>query len=126
MPSSQGTRLPDATMGEPGPGWEAWENGGSPGSPLCPPGSYMKVEHGGPGKPYWYIKDPYGMVGSLITHNVEEHDDGTITVTPSVLDPHTYTVEELQEMGVASIVPQGPLGTPGWHGWLERGVWRSV
>jgi hypothetical protein len=33
-----------------------------------------------------------------------EHDDGTITISPSILDS----------------------GTPnGWHGFLERGVWRS-
>lgn len=34
-----------------------------------------------------------------------EHDDGTITVSPSIHD----------------------VGTPnGWHGFLERGVWREV
>lgn len=77
------------------------------------PGDYMKVPPGeGPtrkdGQPVWYVRDPDGHVGSLITHRVTEHDDGTITVTPSILDDSTYD------------------GKPGWHGWLERGVWRSV
>lgn len=34
-----------------------------------------------------------------------EHDDGTITLAPSILD----------------------AGTPnGWHGYLEHGIWREV
>lgn len=37
-----------------------------------------------------------------------EHEDGTITTSPSIL-AH----------------PSGPM-LPGWHGFLERGVWREV
>lgn len=99
----QGTRLPDAVMGEPGPGWEAWENGGSPGGPLCAAGSYMKVtsrRQDGTETVLLYIKDPNGNIGSCRTHTLAEHDDGTITVSPSILGD-------------------------GYHGWLERGVWRE-
>ncbi len=52
----------------------------------------------------WIIRDPAGKLGSLQTHTVTEHEDGTITVSPSIMDP----------------------APGGWHGWLERGAWRSV
>jgi hypothetical protein len=53
-------------------------------------------------KPEWD-----GFLGALGGHTVIEHEDGTITVTPSILI------------------------TDGWtkctrHGHLERGVWREV
>ena len=63
------------------------------------------LESGDPGAMedgVWYIRDPRGVIGALRTHTVTEHDDGTITVSPSILDPD------------------------GWHGYLERGVWREV
>ncbi len=41
---------------------------------------------------------------SLRTWELEEHDDGTITTNPSILD----------------------RGSLGWHGYLERGVFREV
>jgi hypothetical protein len=52
----------------------------------------------------WLLVDPTGGAGSLIAdnHTVTEHEDGSITVSPSLVMPG------------------------GWHGWLERGVWRSV
>lgn len=54
----------------------------------------------------WYACTPSGDLGNLAAHDVTEHDDGTITVSPSIL------VRE-------------PGGPELWHGWLERGVWRS-
>lgn len=101
--TTQGSRLPDAVLGEPGPGWEAWE-GDRPGTVLAAPGSYMKVTSDGPAIS-WYIVDPTGRPGTLIdggNHRVVEHEDRTITVSPSILYPD------------------------GWHGFLERGVWREV
>lgn len=93
----QGTRLPDAVFGVPGPGWDAFN-----GKTQSAAGSYIKVDYDG--RLEWWIVDPNGRVGRLTTHTVEEHEDGTITVTPSILDK-----------------------TPGgYHGWLERGVWRSA
>jgi len=50
---------------------------------------------------------PIGM-GSLENHEVVEHEDGTITVSPSILIT-TYAADcEIK-----------------WHGYLERGVWRT-
>ena len=49
---------------------------------------------------------PKGWGGILSNHTVMEHEDGSITVTPSILI--------------------GPAGdSPGWHGFLERGVFRE-
>jgi len=90
----QGTRLPDAHISERGPGWDAWKNG------ECAPGSYMKVTM--PNGVWWYVRDPHGYIGSIKPelHTVEEHADGTITVSPSLVMPHG-----------------------GYHGWLRAGVW---
>ncbi len=54
---------------------------------------------------HWYCTTPNGLFGSIGAHTVEEHPDGTITVSPSIL------------------VNRG-LGEQ-WHGYLERGVWRK-
>jgi hypothetical protein len=83
-----GRRLPDGTD---------W-------SPSWQPGDYSKMPYG------WIVCTPNGEIGSLVKHTVTEHEDGTITVSPSILIyPHQSEI--------------GP--TPGWHGFLERGVWRS-
>lgn len=74
------------------------------------PGDYWKqllgtVEE--PGEKFiWSVRDPDGHLGSLTKHEVVEHEDGTITVSPSILNDRP------------------PSGS--WHGFLERGVWRSV
>ena len=56
----------------------------------------------------WFMRVPepgFGM-GSLRNHEVTEHEDGTITVSPSIL---CYGHFDKQ-----------------WHGYLERGIWRNV
>lgn len=68
------------------------------------PGSYGSVERDG--STVWYVKTPNGHVGDVSQHDVVEHDDGTITVSPSIL-------------------VSDHRGEP-WHGYLERGVWREV
>lgn len=57
---------------------------------------------------WWQCCAPDGSQGSINPekHRVTEHEDGTITVSPS--------------LDWSQIKPSG------WHGWLERGVWRSV
>lgn len=65
------------------------------------PGEYAKGPDGA-----WYAMTPNGHLGALALHDVVEHEDGTITVSPSILVKMND-----QEL---------------WHGWLERGVWRSV
>lgn len=54
----------------------------------------------------WFCTTPNGLFGNISAHKVEEHDDGTVTVSPSIL------------------VTQGHKGLE-WHGFLVRGVWRS-
>jgi hypothetical protein len=65
------------------------------------PGEYWLDEKMG-----WLCCTPNGQLGTLIKHLVTEHDDGTITVAPSIL------------------VSGGDTET--YHGFLEHGVWREV
>lgn len=53
----------------------------------------------------WHGCSPNGHGCNLTNHKVIEHEDGTITVSPSILISDNA----------------GPL----WHGFLERGVWRE-
>lgn len=54
----------------------------------------------------WMCRTPNGRGGNLSGHDVVEHEDGTITVSPSIL----VSTERGAE----------------WHGFLERGIWRQV
>ena len=66
------------------------------------PGAYGK-----PGDT-WLLCTPNGAIAALNAgHQVTEHEDGTITVAPSIL---------------VSRDPEQPR----WHGYLERGVWRTL
>jgi hypothetical protein len=52
------------------------------------------------------------VCANLIAHQVTEHDDGTITVSPSILVSTNWGPnQEYHEY---------------YHGFLERGIWRSV
>ena len=66
------------------------------------PGDYVKIQDG---TFMSRVPDPKFHAGCLAGHEVTEHEDGTITVSPSIL--HT-------EPNVGQ-----------WHGFLERGVWRE-
>lgn len=66
------------------------------------PGDYGKLESDG--EVDWMIMNPAGQLGSLGNHQIEEHPDGTITVTPSILD----------------------LAPGGWHGYLTKGCFIEV
>lgn len=65
-------------------------------------GDYYRDDRG-----VWSGVTPNGLHGNLANHEVVEHEDGTITVSPSIL------------------VDNGTGGQQ-WHGYLERGVWRAV
>jgi hypothetical protein len=69
-----------------------------------PAGSYGPLKDG-----HWAIHPPGGYVGHLSprVHQITEHDDGTITVSPSILQQRGDNKES-------------------WHGFLERGIWRRV
>jgi len=53
----------------------------------------------------WYARTPNGYLGCLSEHEVIEHEDGTITVNPSIL-----VADEKRTL---------------WHGYLEKGIWRE-
>ena len=75
-----------------------------------------RVEHGKPHEfepgdygtceDHWYCMTPNGHLGRLAGHQVTSHDDGTITVSPSILISTTGNVQL-------------------WHGFLKRGVWEE-
>jgi hypothetical protein len=57
----------------------------------------------------WCGVTPNGHAVGLKGHSIVEHDDGTITASPSIL-AFKSKGEERVEL---------------WHGYLERGVWRQ-
>lgn len=61
------------------------------------------------GRLVWYCITPNGLYGGLANHDVIAHDDGTITVSPSI---HVR-------------LPRGNDPEQNWHGYLERGEWRE-
>jgi len=68
--------------------------------PKMEPGDYGKDIHG-----VWHCRPPWKhAAGCLGNHKVVEHEDGTITVSPSILI-------------------KTHLGN--WHGYLEQGIWRE-
>lgn len=54
----------------------------------------------------WFCTTPNGLAGNLCAHQIEEHDDGTISVTPSILVSSGRDHKQ-----------------PSWHGFLKLGVW---
>jgi hypothetical protein len=59
----------------------------------------------------WWCRVPeengfHAGMGNLSSHEVIEHEDGTITVSPSILVTGHHDRQ--------------------WHGYLERGIWRQV
>ena len=72
----------------------------SPNGPLL----LREAEYGKDASGNWYCRPPGNHMGSLAGHQVTEHDDGSITVSPSIL------IDD---------------GRSTWHGYLERGVWRE-
>lgn len=73
------------------------------GSTLLQPGEYAKHPTTG----HWMACTPNGMLADLRRHSWIQHDDGTISVAPSIL--------------VTQIHARGR-----WHGYLEAGTWRQV
>ena len=61
------------------------------------PGDYVQRAQG------WYAMSPNGLMANLSGHKVVEHQDGTISVEPSIL------------------VSDGQGGS--WHGYLIAGCW---
>lgn len=99
-----GRRLPDSVDGH---------------FPSLEPGDYVQIVGGvwydekqkqHPGVPIWIVRAPNGQVCSLNEkHGFTLHEDGTLTVTPSI---------KITTLGRGE-------GDELWHGYLERGVWRT-
>ena len=68
------------------------------------PGDYGKGADG-----VWLARPPGISLGSLENHEVVEHEDGTITVSPSI-----------------KVTQPTADGVLRWHGYLKRGVWIEV
>lgn len=70
------------------------------------PGAYGRVSGlQTPGELDWMAVTPDGLHANLSAHDVTENEDGTITVSPSILVSDGTGRE--------------------WHGYLENGVWRK-
>lgn len=71
----------------------------------------MRLEEGGYAKASdgeWFVRPPGTRMGaSIVNHDVVEHDNETITVSPSI----AYSTPDRDDY---------------WHGYLEHGVWRQV
>ena len=62
-----------------------------------------------PSDGHWKAR-PFGQqIGDLSMHDVIEHDDGTISVSPSILITRYDGDCKIE-----------------WHGYLERGVWGEI
>ena len=70
------------------------------------PGDYGKNPEG-----LWRCVTPNGHWGHLGNHEVTEHDDGTITVNPSIL------------VSTEASADGKPKYRELYHGWLKKGVW---
>jgi hypothetical protein len=70
------------------------------------PGDYGFAVYGPKDTGMWCCRAPNGYGGNLSGHEITEHEDSTITVSPSILITRAVGDE--------------------WHGFLERGVWRAV
>lgn len=68
---------------------------------ISQPGDYGKIGD------TWYAMTPNGLLGNLTEHEVTEHEDGTITVSPSILVTLDYKGQQ-------------------WHGYLHHGVWNEA
>jgi hypothetical protein len=57
----------------------------------------------------WYGKTPNGYLANLKSHKVVENEDGTITVSPSILVSTNLNGEKQIR----------------WHGHLKEGFWKE-
>lgn len=76
------------------------------------PGEYSFFPEKQEGRPWWgtpwlNICTPNGMFGSIVKHSITVNEDGTISVSPSIL---CKRADESKQ----------------WHGYLEKGIWREV
>lgn len=80
------------------------------------PGDYCVREDERIGRVAWVVTPNGNGPARLESWDLTEHDDGTITLSPSIL---AHATGRLGDDGERVEVPE-------WHGYLERGVWREV
>ena len=80
------------------------------------PGDYCVRTDSRIGRVAWVVTPNGNSPARLEGWDLTEHDDGTITLSPSILAHPTSTLGEDDQK----------VDLPGWHGYLERGVWREV
>jgi len=81
---------------------------------MMKPGDYFKLSS----NPIEFIiQTPNGLVCSIRNHAVIEHEDGTITVSPSIV------VNGVKYENQFIMVNEENAH---WHGYLEHGVWREI
>jgi hypothetical protein len=80
--------------------WNKWND-----APILNEGEYAKCPNGP-----WFCCAPGNHMGNLGSHSVVEHEDGTITVSPSIL---------------ISVSDHKGNRTELFHGFLEKGIWRK-
>ena len=79
---------------------------------VAQPGGFRSLKPGEYGKwidGTWYGETPNGHGCNLGSHHVVEHEDGTISVSPSI--------------EVKGSIGGKPVTL--WHGFLEQGFWRE-
>lgn len=105
-PDTPQTALPEDI--QPGDYWKLLDSDGAPFDTPWPgkltAGDWMIVQPN--------VEAGYG-IGALRHHTVREEEDGTISVRPG-------------DGSSNSIAIAGAAGRPGFHGYIERGVWRDA
>lgn len=72
-------------------------------------GDYTKWSHELDPSGTWYAQCPIGLTANLAGHTITVHEDQTISVWPSIW------VSGCDDSGKKT----------DWHGYLEKGVWRT-
>lgn len=110
MPSVEGRRREDVTFGDlpdeiqPGDYWKYLDKDGEPKQAGRPTNLTGTV---------WGFYSPDGNgVGTLLSHTVREHEDGTISIRPGD--------------GSSNSVLHKGARLEEWHGYVECGVWTEV
>jgi hypothetical protein len=122
--SLRGRRLPDVTMGDPAASWQRWKDRQA--------GDYMRVTSQNGSVRWWICDPlgRVGQIGGqrVELQVLEGHmtSEGFPALIPVVQPPvvHAWEITE-HEDGSISVLPS-IMDPTGWHGYLTNGVWRSA
>jgi len=76
----------------------------------------------------WFARPPGQSMCSLAGYEILEEENGTITVSPSILltNEGDAKTRDITEIGNLIRRPFFDESQVIWHGFLERGVWREA